>query len=1247
MKNILVIFFLFLCYNVVAQQRYPVGPPTQFSTGYFKQGYHQSDSGTIIANRDTNWLAKYSGTIVFKPSNKKFYWFDSTTLLWHQFADNIDTTSLSNRINLKLNISDTSLMLAPYLRKADTTNKWVQDVYVRNDSLFKFKNGAETFIDTLGNGGGSGSGLTSVGLSMPSAFTVTNSPLTVNGTISVSGAGTALQYIRGNGTLATTDSGMIPNFYLKVRGLLSGTSPITYNSTTGAIGITNANTTGTKGAATFTSAFSDNGSGTIDLSSLVSAGSCSGCNLNIDINGRITSYADGAGGATNNVNVGSGIRPVNVSTQEMRTYFNGFGIRLDTVSNANGITWSADTARATGLPTYWYTDSLFASLGSITADNGLTKTSNNIQWGGTLIQDATVDGTASYISTFTASSGLTLRALNTGNGNVFGAIASGSGTAVVAQGNTGKGILASSVNQYGISTISTSNIGIYSGTTSGVAAGAFETNPSSTNTTATILQLKRYTSGTAANGIAGAIEFITEPSSGTVDVTTGYIVSKLTDATFATRTSSMEFHTTNNTVTAVKASLSGPGLWNWAGYPASTAQIDTTTFKPLAIDGSGNVVKMIGWSGSGGGGATFPDGLLAATSNTPRVANDSDVVNTMNQYLLLHNPFRTGKTDSIYFFGDSYTAGSGASQTQFRWTSLFAFRMGGVEVNHGVAGGTLMKRVPIDYQGAPNMIDLLPLVPVKTFNRKMLVFAYGLNDMGQTAPAYTTASYKTDYDSVMHYCINQGWQPNEILIVPPYWIGFLGYQFYATLTGNAAPTVQRHTDFVFATQQVASKWGTMYFDIFNDQLRNDTTLISASDHIHPTDAGYEYIEWDVSKYFSPSMNTLIGTATPASVSNPLAINTGAAYSNSAGDPSKLKIATYYDGNANLNFGLGVANQSFEFFAGGSTTNYDFYLNGNTTPVMRVGPGNFANIRLLLDQNVSSIGAAVPNFLTLGGTYNTVAGDTVNPKLRVYDVLTGGTFGLTLSSQAPGTGQAEFVAPWNCPYDFYIGPAMVARINRSNLLIPNLKIRAAADSAGTATGGYVFRDAATGDFKITQAPGGIGITSINSQTGASQTLAADNGLTATTTTNTVTYTLGGTLTGFTQIAGGSNSLLLGTSGSHLSGLTVYGDVINLLGNARYGTEDYSTDADHTVSSSVTFEELHDNLTTNRTLTMPSASQQGQILTIITRFSAGSNHFNLASAITDNSTGTTFTQLDWGKRYDFYVNSSLAWILISKY
>jgi hypothetical protein len=65
---------------------------------------------------------------------------------------------------------------------------------------------------------GSATGVTSVGLTMPSAFTVTNSPITSTGDIAVTGAGLVSQYIRGDGTLAnfpnSTGGGASVNYYL-------------------------------------------------------------------------------------------------------------------------------------------------------------------------------------------------------------------------------------------------------------------------------------------------------------------------------------------------------------------------------------------------------------------------------------------------------------------------------------------------------------------------------------------------------------------------------------------------------------------------------------------------------------------------------------------------------------------------------------------------------------------------------------------------------------------------------------------------------------------------------------------------------------------------------------------------------------------------------------------------------------------------------------------------------------------------
>jgi len=55
-------------------------------------------------------------------------------------------------------------------------------------------------------------GVTSVGLSMPAAFTVANSPITQSGVLTVTGAGTAAQYINGLGSLVTFPT--IPTQYV-------------------------------------------------------------------------------------------------------------------------------------------------------------------------------------------------------------------------------------------------------------------------------------------------------------------------------------------------------------------------------------------------------------------------------------------------------------------------------------------------------------------------------------------------------------------------------------------------------------------------------------------------------------------------------------------------------------------------------------------------------------------------------------------------------------------------------------------------------------------------------------------------------------------------------------------------------------------------------------------------------------------------------------------------------------------------
>ena len=79
------------------------------------------------------------------------------------------------------------------------------NIALGNNPDFQLPNKSGTFtiatIDDIPAGG-----LTSVGLTMPAAFSVANSPLTSDGTIAVTAAGTSAQYIRGDGQLATLPS---------------------------------------------------------------------------------------------------------------------------------------------------------------------------------------------------------------------------------------------------------------------------------------------------------------------------------------------------------------------------------------------------------------------------------------------------------------------------------------------------------------------------------------------------------------------------------------------------------------------------------------------------------------------------------------------------------------------------------------------------------------------------------------------------------------------------------------------------------------------------------------------------------------------------------------------------------------------------------------------------------------------------------------------------------------------------------
>ena len=75
-----------------------------------------------------------------------------------------------------------------------------------NGQVLQYDSGTNQWVNATPSGGGGTGTVTSVGLTMPSAFNVANSPVTTSGTLAVTGAGTTDQYVRGDGTLANFPS---------------------------------------------------------------------------------------------------------------------------------------------------------------------------------------------------------------------------------------------------------------------------------------------------------------------------------------------------------------------------------------------------------------------------------------------------------------------------------------------------------------------------------------------------------------------------------------------------------------------------------------------------------------------------------------------------------------------------------------------------------------------------------------------------------------------------------------------------------------------------------------------------------------------------------------------------------------------------------------------------------------------------------------------------------------------------------
>jgi hypothetical protein len=218
---------------------------------------------------------------------------------------------------------------------------------------------------------------------------------------------------------------------------------------------------------------------------------------------------------------------------------------------------------------------------TITADNGLTKTGNNIQLGGTLLNTTTING---GIYTLSLSSSTTfpnnaLSVTNSGTGAAILGTATGSATAVGGIAASGIGVSGGTTNGTGIKAYSSGGVGI---------PLSVSNSNASTNTILTMITLQRESSGVVANGIGQQILFNTETD---VNIwSSNTIISKWSDATESTRTSQFEIRGVNSAVESTIFTLKGTGQLQLNKY-VSSAFLGTAT-EQLGVDASGNVITI-------------------------------------------------------------------------------------------------------------------------------------------------------------------------------------------------------------------------------------------------------------------------------------------------------------------------------------------------------------------------------------------------------------------------------------------------------------------------------------------------------------------------------------------------------------------------------------------------------------------------------------------------------------------------------
>lgn len=198
--------------------------------------------------------------------------------------------------------------------------------------------------------------------------------------------------------------------------------------------------------------------------------------------------------------------------------------------------------------------------------------------------------------------------------------------------------------------------------------------------------------------------------------------------------------------------------------------------------------------------------------------------------------------DTLVTFGDSITAGTGASDEAHRWANILASALGYKLQNSGTTStilqNTVQNTVATIGAAADNNGRDTYTTRVTAYSPKAVYILYGLNDLRLNDVAITLALFEVDLTEIITALVSAGITATNIVIGSP---SYMTPANYADGSPYNAGTTIKHKLYVGACQNVAAIKGTKYADIYQAMIDGGGDTLMDVDGIHPDDGGHAAI----------------------------------------------------------------------------------------------------------------------------------------------------------------------------------------------------------------------------------------------------------------------------------------------------------------------------------------------------------------------------------------------------------------------